>query len=37
MGKSPLSPVDRKERAFIYGSIDVNVENEHRATNKVKK
>ncbi|RXM70873.1 hypothetical protein DP143_13620 [Clostridium tetani] len=36
-GKSPNEPIDRKERAFIYGSIGIHVEKEYRATNKIKK
>lgn len=36
-GKSPLDPIDRKEKAFIYGSIDIHVEKESKAINKVKK
>lgn len=37
MGKSPLDTIDRKERAFIYASIDIHVENEKKAMNKSRK
>lgn len=37
MGRSPLDKIDRKERAFIYASIDMHVENEKKAMNKSKK
>lgn len=32
-----MDPIDRKEKAFIYGSIDIHVENEKKAINKAKR
>ncbi|GAA0717214.1 hypothetical protein GCM10008905_02620 [Clostridium malenominatum] len=37
MGKSPLDTIDRKERAYIYASIDLHIESEKKAMNKSKK
>lgn len=37
MGKSLLDTIDRKERAFIYASIDIHVENEKKAMDKSRK
>lgn len=36
-GKPPMEPIDRKERAFIYASIDLNAEGEKKASKKGKK
>ena len=37
MGKSPLEPIDKYERAAIYAFIDIRVENEKKKTDKIKK
>ncbi|MCF6464206.1 hypothetical protein C3E89_12690 [Clostridium sp. Cult1] len=37
MGKSPLEPIDKYERAAIYAFIDTRVENEKKEADKIKK
>ncbi|WML35345.1 hypothetical protein [Clostridium sp. OS1-26] len=36
-GKSPLDPIDRREKAFIYASIDLHVKSEKKNIDKAKK
>ncbi|AXG97727.1 hypothetical protein FDC64_08070 [Clostridium botulinum] len=36
-GKSPLYPIDRREKAFIYASIDLHIENEKKQADKAKR
>lgn len=37
MGKSPLEPIDRYERAFIYACIDKRIKKEKLEAAKLKK
>jgi hypothetical protein len=36
-GKSPLETINKRERAFIYASIDLHVENEKKTMEKAKR
>jgi len=37
MGKSPLEPIDKYERYFIYACIDIKIDNDKKEAAKLKK